>query len=274
MLSRIEKIENYLWPPISLGDIAYWDGSTVKTVSQDKWDTSLGTPVGVVVIPSGMLPDGKARIVSLSSGWTNKLWESSDEPSYPPIPFYAYYPITNNTDNTSTAMTDSISYFPSDNFTGSVSYVDPNSRYYYTDNENYIPSPYLGNNKTLNADFCKELPNGNVLSDFNGLENTSILNSSTYPYAAAKYCWNYSDGVSNLQWYLPAMGELAFLVVRNNIINKTLQTIGSAKIENMDIWSATCSGSSAFIVNVYDGSIDWFTINETDYDVVPFAILN
>ena len=55
----------YIPPPISLCDIAYWDGSKVKTVSQDKWDTSLGTPVGVVVIPSGFAPDGKARMISL-----------------------------------------------------------------------------------------------------------------------------------------------------------------------------------------------------------------
>ena len=33
--------------PISVGDIAYWDGSSVKTTPLSSWDSSLGTPVGV-----------------------------------------------------------------------------------------------------------------------------------------------------------------------------------------------------------------------------------
>ena len=50
----------YVAPPVIAGDIAYWDGSKVKTVSQENWDNSLGIPVGIVVIPAGFAPDGKA----------------------------------------------------------------------------------------------------------------------------------------------------------------------------------------------------------------------
>lgn len=41
--SETVMYNEYVEPPISLCDIAYWDGSSVKTVSKDKWNSSLGT---------------------------------------------------------------------------------------------------------------------------------------------------------------------------------------------------------------------------------------
>lgn len=71
---------NYVTPNVSLigendvvynkyeayvGDIAYWDGSKVRTTSLSNYNASLGQAVGVVVVPGGFAPDGKTRIVSL-----------------------------------------------------------------------------------------------------------------------------------------------------------------------------------------------------------------
>ena len=51
--------------PIAVGDVAYFDGSKVRTCSLDDYDSSMGTAVGVVAIPNNFLPDRKARIISL-----------------------------------------------------------------------------------------------------------------------------------------------------------------------------------------------------------------
>ena len=62
------KCNPYIPPvPALAGDVAYWDGSQVKTTPLSKWNTSLGTAIGVVVVPEGFAPDGKVRIIGLKS---------------------------------------------------------------------------------------------------------------------------------------------------------------------------------------------------------------
>lgn len=228
ILSRIEKIENYLWPPppISLCDIAYWDGSKVKTVSQDQWNSDLGTPVGVVVIPEGFAPDGKARIIGLKAAVGGKKWGIYGTET--DLTTYTKVPTTDNAGSTSTGSNSS-GRLPSDKFTGATSFVDSTAK--YNTSSNLIPSPYLGDNKTFNPEYSKEISGNNVLSDFNGLANTEYLQGLGSDYQAAKYCWSYSDGKSNLQWYLPAAGELGFLMPRFNAINAAINAVGGSSVD-------------------------------------------
>ena len=274
LLSRIEKIENHLWPPpISLCDIAYWDGSKVKTVSQDKWNTSLGTPVGVVVIPSGMLPDGKARIISLKSDVT-KMWYPFETDTS--LTNYTKVPITDNAGSTSTGSHRK-GYLPSDMFTGATSFVDSTAK--YNGSSYLIPSPYLGDNKTFNPEYSKEILSGdtnvNCLSDFNGLENTRVLQGLGSDYQAAQYCWSYSDGKSNLQWYLPAAGELGFLVARCNAINASITAVGGSSVSSNVFWSSSEYASShAYYVYTGDGSLEYYDkYDGYSVSVRPFAVL-
>lgn len=58
------------------GDVAYWDGSKVRTAPLSSWDASLGAAIGVVVVPEGFATDGKARIISLKP--TDKKGNQSD----------------------------------------------------------------------------------------------------------------------------------------------------------------------------------------------------
>lgn len=51
--------------PAEPGDVAYWDGAEVKTIPLIKYEESLGTAIGVVVIPSVHMTDSKIRIISL-----------------------------------------------------------------------------------------------------------------------------------------------------------------------------------------------------------------
>ena len=160
-------------PPVSLCDVAYWDGSSVKTTPYIKWSSSLGTPVGVVVIPEGFAPDGKARIIGLkpvdsngnaSSSHVYMAW--SDSYTDTSLTNFAKVPTTDNAGSTSTSSS-SYGYLPSDNFTGATSYVDSKAK--YNGNTPYIPSPYL--NDEPNPEYYKEISGNNALSDFNGLSN-------------------------------------------------------------------------------------------------------
>ena len=175
--SQINNSDNVLPLIANFCDIAYWDGSAVKTIAKDKYTTNLGDMIGMVVIPTGMLPDGKARIVSL-----NYSDDQGNPVSYPVYMYwgnsdtsvkYSKVPITDNTDVFANS-TDNWGRLPSNIFNGEQSFIDPNSKYCQADwNERaFIPSPYLNN--TLNPEYCKN-SDTNPLSDFNGLNNTIEL---------------------------------------------------------------------------------------------------
>ena len=274
------NFQPYVPPPILLGDIAYWDGSNVKTISSDKWNTSLGTPVGVVVIPEGMLPDGKPRIVSLkfvnadgtpSDSRQGLTWGGYGTDTS--LTNYYRLPTTDNAGSTSTGIS-SYGYLPSDNFTGATSYVDPAAK--YDDTSNLIPSPYLGDNSTLNPEYSKVMPEyNNPLSDFNGLTNTQTLVGLGTGYQAANACWNYTGGVSGtgLQWYLPAAGELGFLMPRFKAINAAITTAGGV-VGSGYFWSSS-EYSPEYVYCLYTsyGFMDSYRKSVTSYYVRPFAVL-
>lgn len=236
------KCKPYTPPPALVGDVAYWDGSKVKTTPYSKWNTSLGTPVGVVVVPEGFAPDGKIRIISLkyadksgntSTSMVSMTWGSSVDTS---LTNFKRVPITDNAGSTSSGSYEN-GYLPSDRFSSSaVSFVDPKAKYYRTDNA--IPSPYLG--EAPNPEYYKDISSyKNALSDFNGLSNTETLVGLGADYEAANACWKYKDGASNLQWYLPAMGELGYLVARFNRINYVITALGGVAVAGDYFWSSS-----------------------------------
>lgn len=246
-------------PPAQVGDIAYWDGSTVKTTPLSSWNSSLGTPVGVVMIGSGFAPDGRARIISLTNmnynGSENIMWDSEggiDIDS--PAPNFEYVPTTDNAGSTTIGYSGyGVLPSDSDSFYGNVSYVDGKTKYYATNDElmewgeGIIPSPYLGD--VPNPAYYQAIEGGNALSDFNGLSNTQLLVNAGDNYHAAHACWNYKDGAnSNLQWYLPAMGELGYLMPRFKQINESIQAVGGIPVEEYFFWSSSEIFWGAFVL--------------------------
>ena len=269
----------------NLCDIAYWDGSKVKTVSRYEWDSSLGTPVGVVVIPSGMLPDGKARIISLKYATSDGTYsDSSVKLNWGKSNFntaltnYEKVPITDNAGSTS-ASSNATGFLPSNVFTGSTSFVDSKAK--YNASSNLIPSPYLGDDSTLNPEYCKEIllgeTNVNALSDFDGLSNTEHLVSLGSSYAAANAAYNYDGGVSGtgIKWYLPAAGELGFLMPRSRTINGVINDVGGV-IPSGNLWSSS-ENSSISAYYLYTTTANMSHINKssglTRPSVRPFAII-
>lgn len=264
----------YVPPPALAGDVAYWDGSSVKTTPYAKWNPSLGTPVGVVVVPEGFAPDGKARIVSLlgvdKSGNTSTSLVSMGWGVYGTdtnLTNFTRVPTTDNNGSTSTGSS-SYGYLPSDKFTGATSFVDPKAKYNGT--SNLIPSPYLGD--VPNPEYNKEISGyNNALSDFNGLSNTKTLVGLGSGYTAANAAYKYNDGASNLQWYLPAMGELGYLMPRFNEINSVITALGGVAVASDCFWSSSeYSSGSAYSLYTSGGIVDSH-YKSNSYCVRPFS---
>ena len=267
-------------PPILLGEIAYWDGSSVKVCTIEAWSSTLGTPIGVVVVPEGFAPDGKVRIVSLnpvdssgnpSDSDVDMTWGPTTVDT--PLTCYDGVPTTDNAGSTSTGSYSS-GFLPSDKFTGTQSFVDPTTKYNERANF-FIPSPYLGDNSTFNPEYSKDISGyNNALSDFNGLTNTQTLVGLGSDYQAANAAWKYTDGASNLQWYLPGMGELGYILPRFNLINTSLTAIGGVAVNGIGcFWSSTEHfSSSAFNLSTYSGQVGYIT-KTNNFSVRPFAAL-
>ena len=234
------------------------------------WNTSLGTPVGVVMIGEGFAPDGRARIISLTNmsykGNEYIYWDSDwsiDIDS--PASNFEILPTTDNAGSTTNGFSN-LGYLPSDGFTGVTSFVDSKAK--YNGNTPYIPSPYLGD--APNPAYYQVIEGGNALSDFNGLSNTEALVNTSSDYSAAYVCWNYKDAAnSNLQWYLPAMGELGYLMPRFKQINESIQAVGGIPVEEENFWSSSeCLSSGGYYVwylSIYEGAVDYFIKYDGDF---------
>ena len=260
-------------PVPTVGDIVYMANGSLKFKSPSRWDNSLGTPVGIIMIEEGYAPDGKIRILSLDvlDGYqwgTQSSGFGSGVDS--PLPNYLYVVTYDNNGEEYGRTT--YSQMPSDVFAGKQSYGDPLAFYYYDDVDTVqgvIPSPYFDGK--LHPAYTGVIESSNALSDFNGLSNTQTLVNAGSEYEAANACWNYKDAAnSNLQWYLPAMGELCFLMARIGTIVKSLNLIGINSLfqpyASMEYFSSTEYFDSdggflfeegAWILNCHNGTITW-----------------
>lgn len=274
-INEMNKVNiNMYVQPAMAGDVAYWDYSEIKTIPLSGWNASLGVPVGVVVVPEGFVPDGKVRIISLdyvdksgntSTSATSMNWGASSIDTN--VINHQMVPTTDNT-TSSSINSNSSGYLPSDSFSGATSFVDPQAKYYrYAP---YVPSPYLGD--APNPEYYKTITGNNALSDFNGLYNTDLLVNTGSDCIAANACWEYKSDVGNLQWYLPAMGELGYIMSRFNIINNTIVALGGVAIDNINFWSSTEYDSNHTYVLGVDNGYVGSNKKPSNY-VRPFAII-
>lgn len=264
----------YVLVPQKAGDIVYYVNGSLKTIGYTNWKTELGTPVGVITIPEGFAPDGKARMVALS-GQTSVAWGGYGTDTS--LTNYNRVPTTDNAGATTTGSASS-AYLPSDKFTGTVSYVDPGTQYSGT-SRTMIPSPYLtvdGKNEPNPAYYAEISGYNNALSDFNGLENTQTLVGLGTGYTAANVCWTYKDAAnSGTQWYLPAMGELGYMMPRFNEINAGLAAVGAVQLDSSNrYWSSSeYSSNGACNVSTSDGNVYSGLKNYGSY-ALPWATID
>ena len=192
-------------------------------------------------------------------------------------------------DETSTVIGEynSSVYLPSDQFESRSNPCphDLNAYYYYNNPSYYAaPSPYLTNGSRNPAYYQTTSPSSeaNALSDFNGKQNTQILcdlattqtdwktadtidNEYTEGYyPAACCCWRFhTEGTEQGDWYLPACGELGYVIARFKSINDTISLLSNAygssvgsSVSSGSYWSSSeYSSNLARDVFFYSGSV-------------------
>lgn len=259
----------------TVGSIYYSDGST--TLPSEGVDSSK-TPIGILVIPSSHMSDGKARIMSLAEmtedgvgSLTNHnglVWgvygTDTSLHNYDQIPCIGHdgegvYP-DNVIDHTNT-----YGYICSDrtDWAELPNPLDPGTNWKYNDEDCHIPSPFNADG-TFNSAYSATSYSGgtinNALSDFNGKSNTATLVALGAEYKAATACSLYStEGTNRGDWYLPAMGELAYIMSRFTVIQNSLTKLGNkalALFDNYNYWSSTEYGSNyAYLLITNDGNV-------------------
>lgn len=222
------------------------------------------TPVGIVVIPTShdVYGDGSCGIMSLKvmncdTPDEGIIYESSgacwggneDNISLPNLTLAPIIGTGSNVGDISSTVTGEgqYAYLPSDKF-NTIQCPHDTDTYYYSSSSSYMqaPSPYLTNGSRNPAYYQTTSPSSpeNALADFDGIENSQILwdlataqsdwkiassitntaDSGYYP--AACCCWRYhTEGTSQGDWYLPAMGELGYIMPPFNKINEAIGNI-------------------------------------------------
>ena len=144
---------------------------------------------------------------------------------------------------------------------------DQNAKYWYADNSN-LPSPFLANG-ALNPVYAME---GQALADVDGYGNTKLI-LSTRPenYPAALACKNFSPGINDGKWYLPALGEWGYIHARWGAINDKLQALINvgcpAVLLPSDGWfwtSTACSSDDSWYAYMRSGSVNGNFRNSND----------
>ena len=264
-----------------VGSIIYAESNgTLKATSKEKWNSSLGTPVAVVVIPASHMSDGKCRGVSLcnmsyktpqtgtlgivdtdaETNGTNLVWGArrTDVDG-----------LTNYTSVKTIDGTNSSGYFPSDLFDGDYGSGA-------TDATKCV-SPYNDDGSQNPA----YLTAGQVLADMDGKVNTEVLVNlsaikDTYSdgsfenieanYPAAFACHLFStQGTSQGDWYLPAVGELGYLCTRVKKINESLAALGTSAVQvGTELNDSFSFGGFCWSSSEHSTDIAWYIAARVD----------
>lgn len=271
-----------------------WDSSI--------YPSSRYVPIGVVVVPGShnVYGDGSCGVMSLkpmncdtpSTGGTSEqsMYWGVYGVNILALPNLGQVPIVgsgSNVGNASSTVTDEgyYAYLPSDKFS-TVQCPHDTDAYYYSSSSSYdqAPSPYLTDGSRNPAYYQTSSPSSssNALAYFDGIGNTEQIitqrgtrdyNSWTpgrtteYDYPAASCCdMFHTEGTSQGDWYLPACGELGYIMPPFNKINEAIRNMRTAYGSSVGVeldtnnyyWSSTeYSSNYARRVDTGDGSVDY-----------------
>lgn len=301
-------------PEAKVGDVCFYDKEQDKLIIVSEWSAethpaSRYTPIGIVVIPSShdVYGTGEAGVMSLKEMNYNTPNEGSI--SYL-VMYWGEYrtdisELTNynvvchignngNPQSTIQGIT-SRAYLPSDKFDTVQCPHDTDAYYNYDDSDYCIPSPYLtdGSRNPLYYQTTSPSSANNAMSDFDGKNNSQVLwdrataqsdwktastitNNSGSGYSpAAQCCWRYhTEGTSQGDWYLPACGELGYILPPFNKINNTISQLCTAYGSSVGVelgtsdyyWSSTeYSSYSARYVYTNNGNVNYNNKNYIGY---------
>lgn len=251
----------YVAPPVTAGMICYYNGKKLKFCEKDDWNSGLGTAVGVVVVPSDHTSDGTARVMSLK----NMDYNNPDVG----LTKYAKVPTWDNTIGGSTGNL-SYAYLPSDDssYYGATCACDTKTKYNNKVND-FIPSLYLEDG-TRNPNVDATISGNNVLTDFEGKSNTAQIltfatgqtdwktastitnnyNKGYYP--APCCCWRFHTiGTNQGDWYLPAQGELAYVIPRLGLINASIAKVGGTQLGQYLEYISSTENSVNYVCEIF-----------------------
>jgi len=249
LLTRRHSIVSGSEPPVStphvLGDIAYWDGSKLAYVPYTAWDSSLGTPVGICVIPTAhaeIWGNGKARFIAVSGVNSDGSASSTEQKldwgrgtDTPLTNFTAGFRWSFRDSQIMSLENDNSFFVPTDYGTGKANPADPGT--YFVGVAEYRPGPSIYDSSggiyadTSGTSFYSSGSSGNAWSDLDGLSNTQTLAALGSNYIAFNATQAYStQGIPVGQWYVPACGEMAYFATRANLLQTILTLIGGTAI--------------------------------------------
>jgi len=273
--------------------IANGDTWSVGTYPVDRY-----TPIGIAVVPGyhDVYGDGSCGVMSLktmscdtpSIGSISKQYmywgrygtDISGLPNLDRVP-------TGNTSNGIPTGEDTIGYLPSDRFNGTQCTHDTDAFYHSSP---YIPSPYLTDGSRNPGYYQTSSPSSsrNVLADFDGIGNTAKIitqrgtkdyNSwkpdatTEADYPAASCCdMFHTEGTQQGDWYLPACGELGYIMPPFNKINEAINKMRTAYGSSVGVelrdsyWSSTeYNNTEACFVGTYGGFVYNYNKDKNNY---------
>ena len=249
------------------GDILLWDKTGLRKlfVSSDalsSYPSDSYTPIGIVVVPAShdVYGDGSCGVMSLkpmncdtpstgsSTSEQSMCWgvDGYDISALPNLNQAPYVDTGSSVGNASSTLVGQTDYpgLPSDKFSDVQCPHDTDAYYFVSSYQ--APSPYLTDGSRNPAYYQTSSPSSpsNALADFDGIGNTAKIitqrgtkdyNSWTpgrtieADYPAASCCdMFYTEGTSQGDWYLPACGELGYIMPPFNKINDAIDKMRTA----------------------------------------------
>ena len=281
-------------------DICFYDKQKDKVVivSQNDWSiencpASRYTPIGVVVVPGShnVYNDGSCGVMSLKGmdcdnplqgAATNKyMYWGVYGTDISSLPNLNQAPIGNQANGLPTGQTNA-AYLPSNRFHSYQCLHDTDAYYYQTSRQ--APSPYLTDGSRNPGYYQTTSPSStnNCFADFDGKGNTDKIIAQrgikdysnwkpTYntqaDYPAASCCdMFYTEGTQQGDWYLPAMGELGYIMPPFKRINDAIANMRYAYGTSVGValgsgannyyWSSSEHGSGyARMVDTYNALV-------------------
>lgn len=254
-----------------LYDYLYEDGSFGKK-------DATKTAIGVCVIPGGVLPGGKARFMSLKGMSLTSPNEGGEDSTR--IYWGGYgsdIPSLTNFNKVVTGDTTA----EGTSYTG---YLPKNGSYVDTP---HIPSPiryfsaYSSSGATSDLDGKanteKILAVDNAAStDWQTASTIENLGSIDTAHSAAQCCWRFNPSSTNQgDWYLPAVGELAFIMPNFNNLQTAISDVGGVQLRDGGIYlsSTEASKSGAWTVKTGEGYVTSYAKHSDQYSVRAFLAL-
>lgn len=241
---------------MTFGEYYYSDGTISADILSGK------TILGVCVVPASHMMDGYPRVMALwdidSSGTkvtsqnsgTYMRWDDGSSQTDLSLTNYTTVPKTSS-GNYTYGSTQSYGGLGSETSINSMTTKSGDYYYYSSYTSQIIPSPYLANGNANPA----YRTSGTATSDFDGWGNTDVIVAANG--IAAKACRSYAPTTATSgKWYLPACGELGYVVPKLGDINTMLTNAGGVALSTYGgYWSSSESSSGGAWYVYFNGGI-------------------